>query len=77
MNLPTLEQQIATSKLSDEECVNLLLGRNHWYLRLNFWIFRFAPFLWRVLNFNWWCIWCGKNHFYLKDNKCYRQYKGG
>jgi len=51
-NRPTLEEQIAISKLTNEECIQLLMGRNK-IERFDFFIFRHAEWLWHILHWNW------------------------
>lgn len=48
---PTLEDQIAISKLQDEECIELLKGKG--IKRVDFWIFCHMEALWHIIHLNW------------------------
>ena len=49
---PTLEDQITLSKMTDEECLEVLMPSKGWK-RIDFWIFRHCNFFWRVIHWNW------------------------
>lgn len=75
---PSLEEQIAWKKkvdsMSDKELVDFLTLRHDIRGRIEFWLFRRSKFLWSLLNWNWFCIWCGKKHFSFSDKKCEADY---
>jgi hypothetical protein len=48
---PTLKEQIAVSKLTDQECIELLKGKGLY--RFDFWIFRKVKWLWSLIHWNW------------------------
>ena len=49
---PTLEEQIAISKLTDEECIKLIVP--HDGLRgMDFFIFCHLEWLWHIIHWNW------------------------
>jgi len=61
---PTLEEQIAISKLTDEECLKLLLP--HTLLgKIDYWIHNHALLLWRLYRWNWFNTWTGEWGFRL------------
>lgn len=51
---PTLEEQIAVSKMTDEELVELLRPP-----RVKFWLYRHCNLLWSIVYWNWFDIWEG------------------
>ena len=78
MERPTLEAQIAWDKevkaMTREDAKNWLMGGDNWYRKLNFLIFRKSHFLWSIIHWNWFCIWCGRKHFYFTTKKCETDY---
>jgi len=73
MDRPTLEEQIAWKKkvdsTTDDELANLFKPHSL-FDRVDFFIFCHWHFLWKVLNWNWFCIWCGKEHFSFNEERC-------
>ena len=67
---PTLEEQIRVSKMTDEELIKLLMLPS----KIEFWLFRHSQFLYSLLYWSWFCIWCGKKHFRFSDKKCQVKY---
>ncbi|KKL19405.1 hypothetical protein LCGC14_2465830, partial [marine sediment metagenome] len=67
---PTLEEQIAVSKLSDDECIKLLCPSG-----LNFWLYRKLPFVWRLVRWNWFNIWTEDEGFVLFLKHGFREWK--
>jgi len=51
MGRPTLEEQLIASKLTDEECIRLLVP--HGIRGIDFWLFNHLNFVWRVIHWNW------------------------
>jgi hypothetical protein len=50
---PTLKEQIAVSKLTDQECVDLLTCKGQPIKQIDFWIFRKVKWLWSLIHWNW------------------------
>ncbi len=48
---PTLEEQIAVSKMADAECIKALRGVG--LERADFWLYRRLRLVWRVIHWNW------------------------
>jgi len=53
---PTLEDQLAVSKMTNEDCVDALMPHVFWQT-LSFWMFTYCEFLWRIIHWNWFDIW--------------------
>lgn len=52
MDRPTLEQQIAVSKMTDEECMEAF--KPHGFQeKVDFWIFRHTYRIWQTIHWNW------------------------
>uniref|UniRef100_A0A6M3IHL8 Uncharacterized protein n=1 Tax=viral metagenome TaxID=1070528 RepID=A0A6M3IHL8_9ZZZZ len=71
---PTLEAQIAQRKeidsMSDQDMIDLLTLRHDFLGRIDLWLHAHAHFIWAILHLNWFCIWCGKEHFRWTETRC-------
>ena len=71
---PTLEEQLRQRKkvdsMTDEELTKFFSPVGSF----DRWLFGKSEFMWHLLNFNWFCIWCGKSHFRFSDMKCREDY---
>ena len=70
---PTLERQIEVSKLSDEQLFDAFVGGRRG--KIDLWIFSKCHFIWSLIHWNWFCIWCGRDHFRISDKRCKTQGK--
>ena len=70
---PTLEDQLAVSKLTDEDCMRLLTGGNP-LLRMDFWLHRNCRWAWHIINWNWFNVWTGENSFWLWFRHGFREW---
>lgn len=57
---PTLEEQIAVSKMTDQELRDLLTCRHDFWRRLDLFIFCHSELFWHIIHWNWFCIYCSK-----------------
>ena len=74
MERPTLKEQIAISKLTDEECIRLLLPHTL-QARVDFWLHNHFLFLWRLYHWNWFNIWTGERSFRLFARHSFREWR--
>ena len=63
MDKPTLEEQLAVSKFSFEECINLLKGNPIEWI-----IYRKLNTIWHVIHWNWFNI-------YTEEESCWSYLK--
>ena len=62
-NRPTLEEQLRINAMSDEECIEALCGKPLSWRRFQVNLHAHCHFLWSIINWNWFCFDCGKEHF--------------
>jgi len=49
---PTLEEQIAVSKMTEEECIRALMPKG-FRQKCDFWLHCHFLFLWQLIHWNW------------------------
>jgi len=75
---PTLEEQIEVQKkistMTDEELIGVLMGyRCRLQGRIDLALFTHCKVLWSIIHWNWYCPWCGRSHFRIRDDACLRK----
>lgn len=79
MNRPTLGEQIAISKMTDEECIKALLPQTS-LGKIDFWLHNHCLLVWRIVHWNWFDTWEGSENadkYKSWDMKLKRRLFGG
>ena len=69
-DIPPWKHEIVSKALTDDDLVEFFTQPGS----ITFWMFRHCEFLWRVVTWNWFCIWCAKKHFWFTEKKCVEKY---
>ncbi len=75
MNRSTLDEQIAISKLTEEDCIRALIP--HSVLgRSDFWLHNHLVLVWRFIHWNWFNIFSGERSFFKFAKHGFREWRG-
>lgn len=68
---PTLEAQLTQRKKENERLKKFFSPVSDF----DRWMICHLHFIWRIIRWNWFCIWCGKKHFSWTEHKCRQEYE--
>ena len=79
MDRPTLSEQIELQRIiksmTEQDCIDALTMKDRFVvIRLDMWLHSQANLFWRIIHWNWFCIYCGKTHLRIRDKHC-KSYK--